>query len=338
MKNSQHLAIGMLTFGLVAWGVCTVRPERPEHSTVQAAPAGPGPDRRWAPALPPDPGAVAPSPLPQGLSGTLAPDGLQVDSAGHLVRSRRVRDVFDYFLAAANERSPAQIDVMVRDHIAARLQPPAQQEAVELWEGYLRYLRAISSLNADGVGQQNLARTRDWLAQRSAYRKQLLPAVALTWFAADEIADQEQLERIGIFGDPSLTPQQRKDKLTVLNAKNPMEAKATTAGAQVSALGKLVDDLRQQGSTPEEIGAAVATRSDPQTGARIQAWMRDDIAWEQRYAQYQREREAIDLYGGIAEIDRKRQIEQLRNRHFPVQAELLRAFARDQVRIATARY
>ena len=48
MTNSQHLAIGVLPFGLAAWGVCTVRPERPEHSNVQSAPAGPGRGRRGA--------------------------------------------------------------------------------------------------------------------------------------------------------------------------------------------------------------------------------------------------------------------------------------------------
>lgn len=195
---------------------------------------------------------------------------MQVDSAGHLLRSRCARDVFDYFLAAANERSQAQINAMVHDHIAARLQPPAQQEAIELWERYLRYRQAVSRLNGYGVGQQNLARTKEFLAQRLALRKQVLQDVALTWFGTEEAADQEQMERLEIMADQSLTPQQRKDRLTALDAKSTMVQQATTAGAQVASLGQLADNMRKQGSTPKEIGAAVAARGDPQTGARIQ--------------------------------------------------------------------
>ena len=79
-------------------------------------------------------------------------------------------------------------------------------------------------------------------------------------------------------------------------------------------------------------------QSDVQTGERIKAWLNEDAAWEQRYAQYAGERQRIEVAAGLTEADRASQLDRLRGRYFPVAAESMRAHARDSVyRASTSR-
>ncbi|WP_157915123.1 lipase secretion chaperone [Paraburkholderia acidicola] len=266
------------------------------------------------------------------LSGTTPPDGLRADADGHLIKSRRVRDVFDYFLIEVGETSMKQVDDAVRAYIEKRLNDPARQEAIDLWTRYRHYREAEQKMTAsltDSSNQSSLDRMQLMLAQRTRLREQILPDVASSWYHDEEQADLDQMERMQIGADNSLTPQQRQARLAAIDSRDPTLMKAQAAGNQINTLSQLVSTMQKANSTPEEIGAAVAAQSDPETAQRLQQSLQQEADWSARYTSYQTEREAIiDSTSGNA-TERAAQIAQVRERYFPNPAEALRAQARD---------
>ncbi|MEQ5839478.1 lipase chaperone [Paraburkholderia acidicola] len=262
------------------------------------------------------------------LDGTTVPDGLKADASGHLIKSRRVRDVFDYFLVESGEASAQQIDAAVVARIDGQLSGVARKEAVDLWHRYSRYRVALRAL-AGTLQRTNPDSLTQILQQRLALRAQFLPDVAQAWFGDEEQADRDQLDRMSAMADPSLTVQQRSERLTAIDARDPTLMKARDAGADVTALSQIVAKLQRAHASPDEIGAAVAASSDPETGARVAKQAAQDADWSARYATYRAALQAIAPSTGGASAGQDAQLENLRSQYFPIPAEAMRAAALD---------
>ncbi|MCX4160976.1 MULTISPECIES: lipase secretion chaperone [Paraburkholderia] len=262
------------------------------------------------------------------LDGTTVPDGLKADASGHLIKSRRVRDVFDYFLVESGEASAQRIDAAVVARIDEQLGGMAREEGVDLWQRYARYRVALRAL-AGTMERTNPDSLTHILEQRVALRAQFLPDVAQAWFADEEQADRDQLERMSAMADPSLTDQQRSERLAAIDARDPTLMKARDAGADVTALSQLVTKLQQAHASPDEIGAAVAASSDAETGARVARQVAQDADWSARYASYRAALQAITPSTGGASSGQDTQLDQLRSQYFPIPAEAMRAAALD---------
>lgn len=273
------------------------------------------------------------------LAGTTPPDGLRTDAAGHLIKSSSVRDVFDYYWVEVGETSVKQVDETVRATITQRLSDPARREAQDLWSRYLHYLigrQKVTQAPIPSGSSAVLDQFQRLLTQRTQLREQMLPDVATAWFGDEEKADQDMLARMQVAADRSLTEQQRSDRLAALDAMNPSLKRAESAGTQVSSLSHLITGMQQANATPQDIAAAIGTRSDSATAQRVEQWVRQDADWVTRYAQYRAERQVILDSAGGSTADWDTQISRLRDRYFPIEAEAVRAAARDEQSINQA--
>lgn len=292
------------------------------------------PDTEERPVVTLLPPVVQAEALPQGLEGSSIPDGLMVDRGGHLVRSLRVRDVFDYFLAAGNERSLEQIDAMVEAHLVSRLKAPALGEARDLWNRYRDYLaraqahmQRISGVAASGNGEW-----RRFLEERSLLRRRMLPDVADLWFASEEAAERLQIEQLDILNNRSISAAERIAAIEAIQMRDPVHRQAVRDGGQLAAIGDLVDRMRAQGASPAAIADAVAARSGDQAAARVRDWVQRDMAWETRYARYRSASQQL-AGSGVSGAALDSRMAELRTQYFPNPAERLRAQGRDRSKI-----
>jgi lipase chaperone LimK len=319
---------GAAAAALLAAGPMSERhPATPVRSTqLASAPS---------PAAVPLPALSSSTATPVSLAGTDIPS-LPVDAGGHLARTRQVREFFDYYLTARHETAASTLDLMVKDSIATQLgRKPAAAEAVELWQRYQAYLAAVAQLPSpsDQAGNgPDLEAIAQGLNQRMQLADRYLGQGG--WsdvFFGDQLKRQRNdLERLRIQADTSLTPAEKNARLAQLDALLPPDERALRARSQQQdASIARVMALQSQGASPDAIVDTVAQSMGPEAADRAAQMEQTRQAWQSRYAQYAQQRDQIDQQT-LPSAQHDALIAQLRQRFFTSTAELTRAAAFDR--------
>jgi lipase chaperone LimK len=295
MKSIQSLALACTAAIVVVVGVAVWRTDQaPSPSPV--ARAAPGESRTASLE-----GAAPSTLMPPSLDGATVPALLKTDRAGHLLKTRDVRDVFDFLLIAQHELPPAGLDDLVREQVALQVASPALEECMDLWRRYQAFRQAFvdaerkaSTGPADAQAMAGLLRDR--VERRRALARQVLADVKDAWFEADERDDLAALERVTTLADPRLAAEDKRAKLASLQASAPVD---------------------------------VALR--PEAAQRVRQSASNEQAWQTRYEDYASQRALIAAAGGLPEAEKARQVEQLRRSLFTDDADRGRAWMLDQI-------
>src|ERR1700761_6594516 len=207
---------------------------------------------------------------PPSLAGTDIP-ALPIDSAGHLAHTRQVREFFDYYLTAQHETASSTLDLMVKDSIATQLgRKPAAAEATDLWQRYRAYLAAIAQLPAP-AGQPGNGPDTEAIIQSLNQRMQLADRYLGQggWsevFFGDQVKRQRNdLERLRINADTTLTVSEKAARLAQLDAQLPPDERALRKRSQQQdAAIALVMALQNQGASVDDIRNQVAQTMGPE--------------------------------------------------------------------------
>jgi lipase chaperone LimK len=306
------VVIGLLAYALI-W-FCSSEPAVPASSMQPSVPAT-RPDRfdlgQWS-------GTVAEN--ASTTADTSPPEGLEAGADQHLRINRALRDVFDYYLLSGLPGSRAEHLAQLLAHLKAGLPALAYADAEPIAYSYVAYLAAHDALLArqsvpvvtldSKLAAPDAERMAAWLSQLSRLRQNMLGVeVARVWYADEEAESQRTLAAL------------RSGAKIILSA-----------GAADPAQ-KGFDDLRllrQQGASEQvqrdmmeqQFGAAAAKRFD-----RLE---QEELAWQERYAQYRQAADQIRRQAGSAEVDRTQQIDSLRTQAFSNDAERMRAQALDR--------
>ncbi|RDV01005.1 lipase chaperone [Trinickia dinghuensis] len=338
--DAKKTAGTLALFGLAGFAAAAVvwyfnAPARAPHAGAQpiaTAAAAPLAQAARAGSIP-----AAPS-LPGALAGSMPPR-LPLDERGHLRKARSVRDFFDYFLTAQNQMPHKALDALVHQEIAAQLDGTvAEPEALDVWQRYQAYLKALGSLDmlsaqapADAVGRtSDLDAMQSSLDQRAALASRTLgPDWNEAFFGPDWRHAHYMIERWRVQRDPTLTDAQKAARLQALEESLPPQERAALdrdrhAQAQVHAVAQLA----QQGMTLDQLRAQATQKLGPQAAERIVKMQQDNDAWHAKYADYAAQRARIDAMG-LSAADRDAQVAQLRQRVFTDPAQALRAAALD---------
>src|SRR5690606_19818417 len=89
------------------------------------------------------------APHAASLRGTEVGGRLQTDADGNLLISDQLRHLFDYYLSTTGEQNHAQIVAQVQALIRDSLDDPARSQALDLFQRYLDYQRALVALEQD---------------------------------------------------------------------------------------------------------------------------------------------------------------------------------------------
>jgi len=278
---------------------------------------------------------------PTELADTQAPDGLRVDTGGHLIIEAANRQVFDYFLDVPASLPEAQRVAMAEAHLRAKLVSPALTEAQSLLQRYLAYRMALAA-QGDGRSKPSidqlqqrpemLATLRQQLASRTALRQQKLGAtVAQAWYGDENAMNAAELERLAVMADTSLTPEQRAAKIAAIDANLPPSVQQARRDASAPVrLANAMDAWIKQGLSDAQIRQHLAVQGvDGVIADRLIQGNREEADWRARYDAYARERDRISAFTGLSDADRATQIAQLRQQTFTAPNEALRAQALD---------
>ena len=272
---------------------------------------------------------------PPSLAGTDIP-ALPIDSAGHLAHTRQVREFFDYYLTAQHETASSTLDLMVKDSIATQLgRKPAAAEATDLWQRYRAYLAAIAQLPAP-AGQPGKGPDTEAIIQSLNQRMQLADRYLGQggWsevFFGDQVKRQRNdLERLRINADTTLTGSEKAARLAQLDAQLPPDERALRKRSQQqdAAIARVMA-LQNQGASIDDIRNQVAQTMGPEAADRAVQMEQTRQAWQARYAQYTEQRAQIDQQM-LPSAQHDALIAQLRQRFFTSTSELTRAAAFDR--------
>ncbi|WP_323122244.1 lipase secretion chaperone [Burkholderia alba] len=280
---------------------------------------------------------------PAALQGTSAPR-LPVDARGGLLHVRDVRDFFDYFLTARGQLTPAQLDALVRQQIAAQLGgKPAAAEGVALWQRYQGYLAALTQLASAApaaaatanpgaaIAPADVQQARTFIAQRAVLRRQQLADWSTPFFGDEDQALEVYLGRMAIAQDKTLSDAERTRRLAELDrAMPPAQRAAEQAQKQQAQWLAESDRLEKQDLSPAALRDEVARLKGPEFAERFVAQRQADQAWQSTYDQYAAQRGQIEAQH-LASQDQQAQIDQLRARFFPKQSDALRAAGLDGI-------
>ncbi|EDZ99850.1 hypothetical protein BH160DRAFT_4836 [Burkholderia sp. H160] len=233
-------------------------------------------------------------------------NGLAMTDSHHLIVNDGLRDLIDFFLLEQTDDDRAD---QLKLYLRTRLRPPASEEAVQIVEHYVVYMRAhddllaAQNLNAQSLNASNVDINRivTWRQQRDALRQRMLgDQVVQAWYQNDD-----------------------------------------------SQLGQAIDEWRQRAADQEGVAASAQqprypvphwqnSREEEQHIQYLVGLLQKAVTsfseqshegqnWAERYSSYQTDAQKIMRAPGLDASQRNSQLEALRVELFPTQAERQRA-------------
>ena len=258
------------------------------------------------------PAAVAPS-----LRGTDIDGRLQANPDGSLLISDQLRHLFDYYLSTAGEQNHAQIVAQVQAHIRDSLDEPARSQALDLFQRYLDYQRALVELEQDFPAAADIDSL--WARQDAVERLRadlFSPAEHQAFFAAEESYNRFTLERLSILHNPALSEAEKAQDIEALRESLPEAMQALLVPQIHQDLRQQTQALREAGADPAAVRELRMDMVGPEATARLEALDVQRAQWQQRLDDYRRERDAILSQSGLADSDRERAVQALLDARF----------------------
>jgi lipase chaperone LimK len=275
---------------------------------------------------------------PRSLRGTRVDGGLATDADGHFVPTLDARRLFDYFLTASGEVSDEALHARIQYEIERRLPATAAREATELCERYLAYRDRVRELaTVDVPGDADLDAR---LATLIAIRREVLGPVAAEAFFAEEEADaRRMLEARRIANDPSLTPEERAERVeavfTAAEADLPAEVReARAAGRLATSLRSAEAEVRARGGDDAAVAALRERLAGPEAAARLADLDRQRNEWQGRLDGFRAARDRIRRDPALAPEAQEAAIARLADESF-TPAERRRIEALDRIAAET---
>jgi len=254
--------------------------------------------------------------------GAHADGTLETDVNGNLIITKRLKDLFNYFLSSYGERSIESIKESIRNHIDQNLSEPARSQALQVLKTYLNYKNALVELeiqlgseNTEILDSKDIEFLRERLAEIRAIRRDFFSDnVADAFFLDSERYDQYTLQRMEINHNKSLGHDEKNTALEQTELLLPEEARQlkerstkhlSLKAKQLAMIDASSEDIHNMRT--KEVGVEAANRLSELDNERAQ--------WKQQLHHYQLEKSIIS-YSGLSQEDKKEAIQQLQKRMF----------------------
>lgn len=234
---------------------------------------------------------------------------IRQDGYGRLIVDRGLRRSFDYFLQHVGEKSGIAIRAELAQWLSSRqhLSELARQEALVWFDKYIEVQEAGVNL---GIGGDPGAAAAVLDTLQALRRQRLGTEVATAWFGDEEEQDRQTLARLRIAHDATLDDKERARELRQLALKDhlPGEQQDLAAGELAMRQSEEMDHahldaesrLRQRTSLWGEAAAQ-----------RLAALDSQQADWNNRLADYARQRAVIENDNRLGESDRNIRLHEL---------------------------
>lgn len=265
--------------------------------------------------------------LPQSLNGTEVDGEIIIDDQRNLVVTRRLRDLFDYFLSAIGEEDLATISQRVDRYIRHRVPEPAQSQAIRLFHQYLGYREAVGQIPEAGGKALDQINPDDIEKQKSAeqqVRRRFFNASEIQAFFGDSDAfDQYQLRALRIQQNNSLSDVEKARQLAELNAQLPQTLQDDMKTAlQYQQLQRMTEAMNNRQASAAELHNMRTNLVGADATARLEALDQTRAAFEQRVNAYLAQRQQVLSQTNLNDTQQQQQIAALRQQGFTAQEQL----------------
>jgi len=247
---------------------------------------------------------------------------LETDVNGNLIITKRLKDLFNYFLSSYGEQSIESITESIRNHIDHNLSEPARSQALQVLKAYLSYKNALVELevqlgveNNEILDSKDIEFFRERLAEIRAIRRDFFSDnVADAFFSDSERYDQYTLQRMEINHNKSLNHDEKYVALEQTELLLPEEARQlkdkstkhlSLKAKQLAMLDASSEEIHNMRT--KEVGIEAANRLAELDNKRDQ--------WRQQLHHYQLEKEIIN-HSGLSKEDKTEAIQRLQEKMF----------------------
>lgn len=265
-----------------------------------------------------------PAPFARSLQDTIPDGDLQALQAASVAGAPgglaygELRRMFDYYLSTVGEQTIEAITAHIRGELQRSLSPAQAQKAQRLLGLYIEFKRELVELDGkpELAGSGVAAIRRRMLAMQDLRARYFSHDETQGMFGLEDAYDMDAVARLEISQDPTLSTQQKQQRLAVLDASLPAalrnERDATHVVVRVE---QQAQELRAKGASEDDIYRMRAKEFDPQAAARLADVDREEAAWKSRIAQYLDERARL-LKAGATDSERQASVAQLQQSLF----------------------
>lgn len=175
------------------------------------------------------------------LEGSHIDGALQSDQNNQLILSIKIRDFFDYFLSTADEIGPEIAISEIQRYANQYLPEPANTQALELLEKYLRFKQTEYQIQQTPIAQGRLSDQGAIALMRESFESLRLSRQNIfsteqdrALFALEDSYAEHTLSTLELMGDETLNDQQRSQGLTDLEAQLPVQLSSSVSETNVA--------------------------------------------------------------------------------------------------------
>jgi len=266
--------------------------------------------------------------LPPSLQDAGRPADLDLDENGALIVNIKVRNLFDFYLAALGEDTEAMVIERIAHHVR-NLPSEAQRRVLDILDGYLGYRQAMDdylaanqqrgaalgqSLSDDELAAKKRAVMDEKLRLRDL-RSQYMDAETITaFYAREDQLDDYTLRRYVIEDDPLLSDAEKdaamEDALSTMPEWFQKQTRITQSVSDIRALDS-------QGLSAVELARARHEAVGPEAVKRLEVLDQKRAAWQKRVDDYQAELNRLEAFwGGADSANYNAAVEKLRTERF----------------------
>lgn len=270
--------------------------------------------------------------LPNSLKGTIIPVNFQLDEQGHLVITKSIKNLIEYFLSANSEENITIIINRIDEVIHNQLKDPALSEALDVVAQYLNYKDVLTTSETNLSDDQLLAGRQSNYQVMFEYRREirqnnLSPEIYDAFYSIEDKSDNYTASILKINRDASLSDGDKRNKIleaeTLLSEQQQSHKQAQRLQQQVH---DEVQTARINGASPDEIFEIRSKAYDAATNERFAIADQKKAEWEDRYQKYVSDRDQISDTDGLSDADKTQEILMLKQAQFN---------EREQMRVST---
>ncbi|OUS27361.1 hypothetical protein A9Q99_15270 [Gammaproteobacteria bacterium 45_16_T64] len=266
--------------------------------------------------------------LPRSLRGTKIPVSFTLDDEGHLVITKSIKVLIEYFLSLVGEESVERITDRIREFIQQQLEEPAESEAIAVLDRYLEYKKALveveESLGYDIESSGNAADYATMFRLRRETRISYLGQEIYDAFFADEDKKAEYtVAQMALRADDSLSDAEKREKERELERLLPPKEQEHKNLERVrNELNERVQEAKARGASENEIFHLRTEVYGYEAARRFASADKESKAWDLRFSVYREQRQLILDAEGMSSTDKDAQIIQLQDTLFSVTERL----------------
>ena len=237
--------------------------------------------------------------LPASLAGTEVDGEILIDENQNLYVTRRLRDLFDYFLATVGEESLSVITQRVKAYIRHRTPEPAQSQAVALFDQYIAYRAALRNIPEAGgkpADQIDLEAIAQQKAAERQLRQQFFDSKTIqAFFGDDDAYDQYTLETLKIADNTQLSDAEKAKKTAELLKQLPDHLRdSMQETAKIQNLEQQTAEWKARNGSAAELREIRLNLVGIEATGRLEALDQDNDQWQRRINAYLQEYNKIN--------------------------------------------